>query len=152
MRLSLLSIFILLQMINPVKSVAAETKLLPLSEYIMNNNVKDKAVMEYTFTRCSAAYSAVSEILDNSGKKFEKLADDYLRSGGMALEQVVILKNYYGNKNAHKKAMQAISGIYDLYIEEANNNWMKTGLYFDNSFLIEDIKICNNILKIEGNR
>ncbi len=144
MRLSIYFIVIFLGALNPINAVAKETKLLPLQEYTAKNNLEDPAVTEYVLTRCSALYLSISKVLDNS-ENFNATGDGFLKLSAQLLEVIIQLKTEAGQKNANKQAIKAIDGIYNLYMEEAHANWMKSGVYFD-GYLKDDIAICQIIM------
>ena len=37
----------------------------------------------------------------------------------------------------------------DLYIEDITTNWKRNGSYFEDSYMVEDMKVCKNILELQ---
>ena len=114
----------------------------------LDGNIKegDKGAVFYLLSRCSAVYFASAKVLEERDPSISK---DYEDPATELLKLVATLNMDLKNLSAEEslsKSTQLIIEMTDLYIEDMNSNWIKTGSFFQDTYIAEDIITCNQTL------
>ena len=113
-----------------------------LEEYLTNNSVEDPAITIYTFNRCAALSQFMSAI---SYEKEKNLSEQFKnRQFAFLMSAIGLHKKLFNvsEDRAMKDLTKVQRKMAELYKEEGNNNYIKTGSHL-NSDLKSDIDICN---------
>ena len=124
---------------------AAETELRSLADVLENET--STSTMLYAFERCAALYYAVHEYSNNSpnkdpevlGKLIE-LSSNFISVSSQAISEI----REIDETEAQQVALNAISGMVDLYIARMNNYYLKSGEAFD-ELVKSDLVVCGKL-------
>ena len=114
----------------------------------LDDNIKegDKGAVFYLLSRCSAVYFASAKLMEERdpgiSKGYQVPATELLR---LVTTLNMDLKNL-SEEESISRSTQLIIEMTDLYIEDMNSNWIKTGSFFQDTYIAEDIITCNQTL------
>ena len=135
----------LLALLLLIPSLSWGNKLLPLNEYILQQDANDPAVYEYIQFRCASVWMGAANLIETQEPEvFEQFQDS-------AIKTVMVLTDKYMEFNsvdydtAFENVTKSVINITNLYIDEMNENWQKTGNYFMNSYVEEDLYFCKEV-------
>ena len=63
----------------------------------------------------------------------------------MRLIDKYMKNNNVDNATAFERVTSSIINISNIYIDEMNSNWQKTGSYFMNTYIEDDIFLCKEV-------
>jgi hypothetical protein len=109
---------------------------------------EDKGGSFYFISRCSAVYFASAKLLEERDPDLSKGFQDF---ASLLLQFVAVLDVDLRNlseEEALKRSTKLIIEMTDLYIEDMNANWVKTGSFFDGTYIGDDIQTCNRELDL----
>lgn len=123
-------------------SLFAEVKMIPLNEYVDNENIEDPKVLLYVFSRCSAINFNLADL---SGD-MKELLDRGLLVGETYSQMAETLRQTIRSEDssADNKRItdNTINSIFNEYVEVVNKNYAKTGMYFTD-WMRDDLSTCS---------
>ena len=128
-----------------IPSLSWGNKLMPLEEYLLKHNPEDPAVLEYFEYRCASVWSAVGKLV------IEQEPDVALQYESNAVELIVqLIPKYMKNNNidqtlATETVLNSIINIANLYMDDMNLNWERTGSYFMDTYVEKDALMCRDL-------
>jgi len=131
--------------IAPSLSSARASDLVPLDEYIIENNTSDKGSAVYLFLRCAAQLTYVSMLMEGRAPEKAKMligrSEELLAT---ASELKVELSNVPLDR-AMALNLTAIQKLMKHHTESGNNNYLKTGSYFSDADWT-NINVCSKLV------
>lgn len=128
-----------------VSSSSWGNKLLPLNEYLLQQNPSDPAVFEYVEYRCASSWWGVAKLLENQDPITSQQYQNDATTLMMRLIDKYMKNNNVDNATAFESVTTSIINISNIYIDEMNSNWQKTGSYFMNTYIEDDILLCKEV-------
>jgi hypothetical protein len=125
--------------------VASANELKPLNEYLRTNNKKDLTVSIYLMNRCAGLSAFIAsftkEKAPDLSANMETRAKSFLVMAATADSKSS--KRKY--EDSVKNFTEVLKSTRDSYLIDGKKNWAKTGSYFENSYIDDDRKICEEV-------
>ena len=130
-----------------VSVASAQQSFTPLNIYIKGKSMEDLGVFIYTTQRCSAVYASIAKLLDESQFKeqSEKSLDDAIKFSAFSSLALSQRKNI-SSELAEKETIEIVLSMNKLYTTDMNENNIKTGSYFEGTYVTDDVSICTQLL------
>ena len=135
--------FVILILLIP--NLSWGNKLLPLSDYLLQHNPSDPAVFEYVEYRCASGWWGVAKLLENQDPETSQMYQNSATELMMRLVSKYMQNNFVDNAEAFQSVTTSVINISNIYIDEMNSNWQKTGSYFMNTYVEDDILLCKEV-------
>jgi hypothetical protein len=126
-------------------SGAKSNELKPLNEYLKTNNKKDLTVSIYLMNRCAGLSAFIASFT-------KEKAPDLSANMEARAKNLLVLSATADSKSSKRKYEDSIKNFTevlkttrDSYLIDGKKNWAKTGSYFENSYIDEDRKICEEV-------
>jgi hypothetical protein len=126
-------------------SGARANELKPLNEYLKTNNKKDLTVSIYLMNRCAGLSAFMASFA-------KEKAPDLSANMEARAKSLVTYAAEADSKTSSRKPQESLANFLevlkitrDAYLIDGNKNWAKTGSYFENSYIDEDRKICEEV-------
>jgi len=120
--------------------------LLPLEKYITQQDLNDSAVMEYIEYRCASVWSAVSNVLSKQDPVLSEKFHNNVLTIFMRLVSKKMVSDEIDINSASTMVNNSLTNIGNLYMDEMNSNWEKSGNYLMNTYVEDDSILCKEIL------
>lgn len=142
-------IFIIILSLIFHTSAYAKNNLLPLDEYLKNEDIKSYATKEYVLLRCSANFKFLAQLVASSGGDFQSLINGTTLMV-LAAIQARQITNAERQVNQSKDQIQntmveIVNSLTEKYVEDGNNNWLNTGSYFQDTYIDSDRDYCQSV-------
>jgi len=136
----------LLALLFLIPSLSWGNLLLPLEKYITQHDLDDPAVVEYIEYRCASVWYAIGTVIAKQepalGEKFgESALTIFIR-----LVSKKMLSDEIDINSASTIVNDSLTNIGNLYMDEMNSNWEKTGNYMMNTYVETDSILCKELL------
>ena len=128
-----------------IPSLSWGGKLLPLSDYLIQHNPTDPAVLEYVEYRCVSGWFGVAKIIENQDPVTSQLYQNNATELMMRLVDKYMTNNFVNKSEALENVTISVINISNIYIDEMNSNWQKTGNYFMNTYVEDDMLLCKEV-------
>ena len=119
----------------------------PLKNYSFSDLVENDEVNYIIIEGCVSLYSAITEL---TKERYPDLANQFFEIANTIYPYGIISLNKLKNisyENAEKIFFEKVNNLTEKYIEEMNNNGKRTGSFFKESFLTEDLMYCHEVTK-----
>ena len=114
-----------------------------LKTWMLDKDRDDPAVMIYYVQRCNAYFLSLGKMLKTKSPDLAEknilIAGDILKLGIAYFAETQNISLETSRSNYSKLLIESSN----LYIEDMNSNWLKTGSLFEGSYLQEDNSFCN---------
>jgi hypothetical protein len=124
---------------------AKSNELKPLNEYLKTNNKKDLTVSIYLMNRCAGLSAFIASFT-------KEKAPDLSANMEARAKSLITLAAAADSKTSSRKSedslknfLEVLKTTRDAYVVDGKKNWSKTGSYFENSYIDEDRKICEEV-------
>ena len=118
-----------------------------LKKYLDGKDLEIGSTQIYLLKRCSAIYAYASGIVLKtdavSSKNFIEISNNLLFK---SVELMVIDENKK-LEDAQKEAEKNRKELFSNYIADGKKNWEKNKSHFKGSYIIEDMAICEKLVK-----
>lgn len=125
--------------------VANANELKPLNEYLRTNNKKDLTVSIYLMNRCAGLSAFIASFT-------KEKAPDLSANMETRAKSLLVMAATADSKSSKRKYEDSVKNFTevlksarDSYLIDGKKNWAKTGSYFENSYIDEDRKICEEV-------
>jgi hypothetical protein len=139
------SIIIIISGMLLLASGARANELKPLNEYLKTNNKKDLTVSIYLMNRCAGLSAFIASFT-------KEKAPDLSANMEARAKSLVTYAAEADSKTSSRKPQESLANFLevlkitrDVYLIDGKKNWAKTGSYFENSYIDEDRKICEEV-------
>lgn len=140
-------LYVLTVLICSLSMQAKSADLLPLAEYIPQNDMKDSASRAYVSFRCSGMYLFIAEITRSDPKTSEQY-----HSASIALFRNGVENLLIKGDDVTKETMfgrDRVEQIRDIYAAKGENHYNLTGQYAF-PLMQEDMQICGAYAEMLG--
>ena len=138
-------ILILASLVSVLGGVAGANELKPLNDYLKTNNKNDLTVSIYLMNRCAGLSAFISSFT-------KEKAPDLSANMEARAKNLLVLSATADSKSSKRKYEDSIKNFTevlkstrDSYLIDGKKNWAKTGSYFENSYIDDDRKICEEV-------
>lgn len=125
--------------------VANANELKPLNEYLRTNNKKDLTVSIYLMNRCAGLSAFIASFT-------KEKAPDLSANMETRAKSLLVMAATADSKSSKRKYEDSVKNFTevlkstrDSYLIDGKKNWAKTGSYFENSYIDDDRKICEEV-------
>ena len=118
-----------------------------LKNYLNKKNIEEGSTQIYLLNRCRAVYTYASAVILKTdpvnSKKFIDIANSLLFKS----VELRIIDSKDKQEIARKKSEKERKKLFEDYTEEGKKNWNKNRSYFKGTYIIEDMAICEKLVK-----
>ena len=129
-----------LVLLSPL-AFAEKSEMIPLNEYLKDQNISHPNVLFYVSARCSAINHKMSYLTQNE-KEFSdrslKAAEFFTQLAAAVRQNISPNITLAENR---KKTVETITIISDEYVKVGNDKYAKTGAYFTD-WMMDDYELC----------
>ena len=121
----------------------------PLKNYIDENTkyYDDPVTLSYIFKRCASVYLFASGITkDKEPKSSESFSKAYYKSSDFAA-QVLKEGMKWSDEEVTKNVITDLKNMTNLYTNDGNIFFAKTGKYMMDNYIGEDISLCKGLVE-----
>ena len=118
-----------------------------IEKYLSDKKPDDYAATIYSMIRCSALNQYFSLVILSGGKKSSTENKFDKRSEKFALVASQLDSKMSGSefKKSATMVFDVRSKIFDLYLKDGEENWVRTGSKFSGSYIDEDRLLCEDL-------
>jgi len=118
-----------------------------IQKYLSDKKPNDYPATIYSMIRCSALNQYISLIILSAGKKSSTENKFDKRSEKFALVASQLDSKISGGdfKKSATMVFDARSKTFDLYLKDGEENWIRTGSKFSDSYIDEDRLFCEDL-------
>ena len=120
----------------------AEVKMIPLNEYMKDQNMSDPNVLFYVSARCGAINFNMADLSENRKELYERGSKVGETFSQMAVAVRQTIQPNDSSEENQRIAVESISAIANEYVSIMNENYAKTGTYFTD-WMIDDLSTCS---------
>ena len=138
-------IIILASLMLVLGGVAGANELKPLNDYLKTNNKKDLTVSIYLMNRCSGLSAFIASFT-------KEKAPDLSTNMETRAKSLLVMAATADSKSSKRKYEDSVKNFTEIlkttrdsYLIDGKKNWAKTGSYFENSYIDDDRKICEEV-------
>ena len=103
-----------------------------------NINIDDSGAIYYSSSRCSAIYLVVSNLLKNKDSDASKIFQEAAETLVVIVYLIDSDLNNISSEEAVSRSNNIISEMVKLYTEDMESNYIKTGSYYNNTYIADD--------------
>ena len=125
--------------------VVGANELKPLNEYLRTNNKKDLTVSIYLMNRCAGLSAFIASFT-------KEKAPDLSANMETRAKNLLVMAATADSKSSKRKYEDSVKNFTEVlkstrysYLIDGKKNWAKTGSYFENSYIDDDRKICEEV-------
>ena len=120
----------------------AEVKMIPLNEYMKDQNMSDPNILFYVSARCGAINFNMADLSENRKELYERGSKVGETFSQMAVAVRQTIQPNDSPEENQRIAVESISSIANEYVKIMNENYPKTGSYFTD-WMIDDLSTCS---------
>ncbi len=120
----------------------AEVKMIPLNEYMKEQNMSEPNVLFYVSARCGAINFNMAHFSENIKDLYERGSKVGETFSQMAIAVIQTIQPNDSAEENQRIAVESISAIANEYLSIMNENYAKTGTYFTD-WMIDDLSTCS---------
>ena len=112
-----------------------------------NISIEDRGAVYYFLSRCSALYVSVAGVLLESNPDISK---NYQETSETLMVIVYMLNKEIKNISSEESVTRSnnlLAEMVDLYRDDMQSNYVKTGSYIDMTYIQEDLLSCQSFIK-----
>ena len=112
-----------------------------------NISIEDRGAVYYFLSRCSALYISIAGVLMESNPDLSKT---YQETAETLTVLIYIINKEINNISSDESVTRSnnlLTEMVDLYRDDMQSNYVKTGSYFEDTYIADDLLSCKSFIE-----